>query len=212
MLYTSLRSSLLTALVGGVLILCGCSKPAPAPEETAAPAEPAAPTEPVSAKTALWPMYTSARNWTKDFVILKLTSKELQGYKNDAGKAAMWEATFASPSRQEYRVFTYAIAAQPPDIYKGVVVGRPMPWSGVTRDVMAIPLGDFNVDSDAAYKTAAADATAWLKKNPNKKLADFNLGNAYRFQVPVWYLMWGDKKSGYVAFVNATDGKLIKRK
>jgi hypothetical protein len=156
-------------------------------------------------------MYTSARKWTTDFVILKLESKEVQGFKNEDGKAAMWEATFASPSLHEYRVYSYAIAAQPPDIYKGVVVGRGMPWGGATRDVMPIQLSDFNVDSDAAYKSAAADAGLWLKKNPDKKLAEFTLGNAYRFQAPVWYLKWGDKKSGYITFVNANTGKVLKK-
>ena len=73
-------------------------------------------------------------------------------------------------------------------------------------------LGVFNVDSDAAYQAAAADGAAWLKKNPDKKLSSFQLGNTYRFQAPIWYLMWGDKKSGYVAFVDATSGKVVKAK
>ncbi|MGH9696899.1 MAG: hypothetical protein ACRD5Z_22325, partial [Bryobacteraceae bacterium] len=58
------------------------------------------------AKTAFWPMYTSARTWTTDFVILKVESKDVPGFKNENGKAAMWQATFASPSRQEYRTYT----------------------------------------------------------------------------------------------------------
>jgi len=101
-------------------------------------------------------MYTSARTWTTDFVILKVESKEVPGFKNENGKAAMWQATFASPSRQEYRTYTYAIAAVPPDIYKGVVVGGPEPWNGTyTRSAMPIQISEFSVDSDAAYQAAA---------------------------------------------------------
>ncbi len=68
-------------------------------------------------------MYTSARSWTTDLVTLKLIAKEVPGFKNEAGKAAMWEATFGSPSLHQYRVYSYSIAAVPPDIFKGVVAG-----------------------------------------------------------------------------------------
>jgi hypothetical protein len=208
------HTSLIT-LAAALFLLSACSEPTkPAASADAdAAKEAAAPIEPVTARTALWPMYTSARTWTTDFVILKMEPKELTAFKNDAGKAAMWEATFASPGRHEYRVYSYAIAAQPPDIYKGVTVGRPIPWSGETRDVMAIPLSDFKVDSDSAYKTALVDAGPWLKKNPTKKISEFQLWHAFRFDAPVWFLQWGDKKVGfYAAYVNATEGQLINKK
>jgi hypothetical protein len=156
-------------------------------------------------------MYMNARkNWTTDFVLLQLTSKDMPGFKSEAGKAPIWEGTFGSPGRHEYRVYSYAITAYPPDIYKGVTVGRAFPWNGITRDVMGIQTSDFNTDSDAAYQAAATDASAWLKKHPDKKLTTFQLGNAYKFPAPVWHLMWGDKKSGYVVFVNASTGKPVK--
>ena len=48
--------------------------------------------------------------------------------------------------------------------------------------------------------------------HPDKTLSSFALGNTFRFQPPVWYLMWGDKKSGYVAFIDANSGKVLKQK
>jgi hypothetical protein len=157
-------------------------------------------------------MYTSARKWATDLVLLRLTPKEVPGFKNDAGKAAMWQAAFASPSLHQFRVYSYAIAAVSPDIHKGVVAGLRQPWSGATRDAMPVEVSSFNIDSDAAYNAAAADAAAWLKKNPGKQLSSFQLGNTYRFQASVWYLAWGDKKSGYIAFVDANTGKVVKQK
>ncbi len=158
-------------------------------------------------------MYTSARNWTTDFVILKVDAKEVPGFKMENGKAAMWTATFASPNQKEYRTYSWAAAAVPPDIYKGVVIGGPEPWNGTyTRSAMPIQVSEFSVDSDAAYQAAAADAAAWLKKNPEKKLTTVELTNNARNQVPTWYFMWGDKKLGYAAFVDATTGKVVKSK
>ena len=52
----------------------------------------------------------------------------------------------------------------------------------------------------------------WLKKNPDKQPSSFQLGNTYRFQAPVWYLVWGDQKSGYVAYVDANTGKVLNKK
>lgn len=209
----ALKQRALSATAIGVLLLVGCSQSTTpsAGNESKAANEPAGPPQLVTAKTAFWPMYTSARNWTTDFVILRLTPKDVPGVKNEAGKAAMWQLVLASPSLHQYRVYSYAIAAVPPDIRKGVVAGLRLPWSGATRDAMPIELSSFNVDSDAAYQAGAADAAAWLKKNPDTQ-PSLELGNTYRFQAPVWYLVWGDKKSGYVAFVDANTGKVLKKK
>jgi hypothetical protein len=209
-----LKQCAVSAMAVAVLLLAGCSqttKP-PVSDESKAPGVPKGPPEPVTAKAAFWPMYTSARHWTTDLVILGLTPKDVPGFKNEAGKAAMWQATFASPTLHQYRVYSYAIVNVPPNIFKGVVAGLREPWGGATRDAMPIELNSFNVDSDVAYQVAAADGAPWLKKNPDKAVSSFALGNTYRFQAPVWYLMWGDKKSGYVAFVDANSGKLLKKK
>jgi hypothetical protein len=211
---TLVKNCFVSAATFAVLLFTSCSestKPA-ATDTTTANTEAAKPAEPVSAKTAFWPMYTAARQWSTDFVLLSVKPKEVTGVKNEGGKAAVWEATFASPSQHAYRVYTEAIAAYPPDVYKGVTVGRALPWAGSTRDVMPIQTSDFQVDSDAAYQTAAADAAPWLKKNADKPLTTFELGNAYKFPVPVWYVVWGTKKAGYSVIVNAATGKVLKSK
>ena len=200
---------LATALAAAVLALSACSQSAN--DITTVKASEPSTSESVTAKTAYVAMYKSAYKWSPDVVLLRLNPGQKSGFAFDNGKSGLWEATFASASKHEYRVFTYATTAHPPDIYKGVTVGNGAPWSGPTRDVMPIPSADFAVDSDAAYATAAADAAAWLKKNPDKKVTTFQLGNGYSFPSPVWYVLWGDKKSGYVAFVNATTGKVMKK-
>lgn len=197
------------------LLMAGCAGSASAPAAKNAP-EPstvsAATPEIVSAKTAFWPMYKAARGWAQDVVLIRLTAKPLPGFKNEAGKAALWEAAFGSPSLHQYRIFTDSIASAPPNVFKGVTGGLAMAWGGETRDAMAIDLSQFNVDSDAAYQTGAGLAGDWLKKNPNKELASFDIGQNYRFQGPVWYLQWGDKKAGYSALVDANSGKVLNRK
>lgn len=199
-------------VLAGMLLMAGCqSTPPPATESTAAKA-PAGPPQLIAAKAAFAPMYKSAIAWASDVVPLKISSKDVPGFKNAAGKAAMWEAVFASPSLHQYRTDTYAITTVLPDIHKGAAAGMKLPWAGATRDAMPIEYSGINIDSDAAYQAAAADAADWLKKNPDKQLTSIELGNAYVFHTPVWGVVWGDSKSGYIAFVDANTGKVLKKK
>jgi len=84
-------------------------------------------------------------------------------------------------------------------------------WDAST-DAMPFQLFEFAIDSDAAYQTAFAKAEGWVKEHPNKDAA-FTLGsNAARFHGPVWFVLWGNNKSGYAAFVNATTGAAVNAK
>jgi hypothetical protein len=156
-------------------------------------------------------MYKSAHSWASDLEPLRLESKSVPGVKNAEGKAAMWNATFGSRRRHEARVFHYSVVQHAPDIYKGVTVDRPIPWNGPTRDADTFTTADLNVDSDAAYKTALAQASAWVEKHPDKEFSCM-LGNAERFPAPVWYVLWGDNKSGYAVFVDARSGTVVNQK
>lgn len=201
------------ALVAALVVTLGSqARPLFAGDTKPAPANAGAPSpDAVSAKTAFWEMYKMAHSWASDLMPLKVESKKVAGVRNGGGKAVMWSATFGSPSRHEARVFTYSAITQPPDIRKGVTVGNPLPWPGPTREALPFDTGDFAVDSDAIYNTAFAQAAAWAKAHPDKDVA-LSLGNASRFPAPVWYVLWGDSKSGYAVLVNAKSGAVVNQK
>src|ERR1044071_8792116 len=183
-----------------VLFLTSCSQtPQASPKGEADAAKASAPGAPVTGKTAFWEMYKSAHAWAADLTPLTLQSQAVAGVKNESGKAAMWKATFGSPRKHEARTYTYAVAAQPPDIAKGVSVGLALPFD----------TGDFSVDSDGAYQTAVAQAAAWVKRHPGKE-PTLAMGNASRFDGPVWLVHWGDQKSGYAVYVSAKSGAVVK--
>jgi hypothetical protein len=210
---TLLKHSVISSVALAALLVAGCSKStAPLVSPDSADAKASAPAEPVTAKTAFGALYKSARSWSPDVEILRITPKELTGFKNAEGKAGMWEAAFASPSKGQYRVYTYAVATVLPEVHTGTSANPALAWAGPSRDAMPIDLALFNIDSDAGYQAAAADAAVWMKKNPDKPLSEFELGNNYRFRAPVWYASWGDKKNGYIVFVDATSGKVYKSK
>jgi len=207
------KNLLFSAALAGLIGLTACSQPAAeTPKTDAAMAEkkaPAGPPEPVTAKTAFYEMYTPAHAWAPDLLALSLVSGEVAGVKNGGGKAGMWTAVFASPSLHAARTYTYAVAEQLPTIQKGVKAEGTENWAGPSRAQMTFQNSDFAIDSDAAYTTAAAKAGDWLKEHADKQ-AVFTLGAASRFPSPVWYVIWGDAKSGYAVYLSATTGTIMK--
>ncbi|MGC2657808.1 MAG: hypothetical protein WA324_07505 [Bryobacteraceae bacterium] len=199
------------ALLGSCTLFNSCSPTPKAAEATSTEAAKPAVVAPISGKTAYWEMYTSARNWSKDIIPLEVQSQSIPGISNEGGKAAMWTATFASPSKSEVRVFTYAIAAKKPDIYKGVAIGRGLPWNGPSRDMLPFQMGEVAVDSEAAYTAAEADAAAWLKQHPGEEVS-LTLRNMAKYNVPTWVVLFGDNKKGYRALVNGISGSTITNK
>ena len=204
-----------SALVVAVLALAACSsEPAKTTEAKtdtdAAKKAPAGPPEPVLAKAAFYEMYTPAHAWAADMVPISLKSGEVAGVKNSAGKAGVWIAVFGSPSQHMQRTYTYSVAEELPTITKGVKAESPEAWAGPTTTVMTFETSDFMIDSDAAYKAAAAKAADWLKDPENAaKPVSLTLGAASRFPAPVWYILFGNTKSGFVSLVSATTGNII---
>lgn len=201
-------------LVAAAFALAACSsEPAKTTEvktDTTAAAKPAGPPEPVTGKTAFYEMYDPAHAWAADIQPLSLKSGELTGVKSAGGKFGLWTAVFGSPSMHMARTYTWAAADQLPNITKGVRAEDPEAWSGPTANVMTFMTSDFTVDSDAAYKTVAEKAAKWLQEGTNaSKPVTMELGAAERFPAPVWYVLFGDTKSGFFSYVNATTGNVI---
>ena len=191
------------------LILTACSSSTNSKsvemKSSTAPTAPAGPPEPVAAQSAYFEMYKPARQWSSDVMPLSLAAGEVPGIKNAGGKAGMWTAVFVSPSKREARTLFYSVTDSGSAIRKGVSIGGAQVWSGATPKSKPFSTNEFSVNSDVAYATASQKADAWIKKNPGKVLSIY-LGSEARFAGPVWYFMWGDKKSGYLAFVSATTG------
>jgi hypothetical protein len=207
------------AAVSAFLTLISCSDvstapPAPASGSAGANAakEAPKPPEPGTAKTAYWKMYKPIREWSKDALPLNMASKEIPEMKGTGdGKEAAWAAVFVSPSLRQARVVTYSEVDSGKDIRKGVNIAATMPWGGATRTDQPFPNGEFGIDSDAAYKTAAAKAAPWLKTHPNMKL-NMHIAKSADYATAVWVVNWGDKTNGFLALVNAANGDLISPK
>jgi hypothetical protein len=65
------------------------------------------------------------------------------------------------------------------------------------------------LDSNEAFAKAIDKAEAWTKANPGKEVS-FYLGKESRYPAPVWAVLWGGEKNGFLVVVNALDGSIQK--
>ena len=208
----ALRFAVLTAVAAALAAGCSNGNGIGSTTPSVVKAADTAPV-PVTAKSALGPLYKAGLAWSSDVQLMRLSPKEVPGFKNADGKAAMWEAAFGSAAHHQVRMYTYSVATVLPEIHKGVTASLALPWAGPTREAMPVDMGLFTVDSDTAYAASAKDAADWLKKNPDKQLATLDLGSTYRYRAPAWYVSWGDpKKNGYVVLIDATSGNIYSHK
>lgn len=199
------QTLLATAALAAVFVFSSCSETPATTEAKVAEAKVDVKPEAVAGQSAYYQMYKPARQWAADSMALTLAGNDVEGIKSENGKYPMWTAVFVSPSLKQARTFFFAVADHGRDIHKGVTIGGPEAWFGATAKSRPFQNHQFNINSDAAYKTAAEKAGDWLKKNPDKKLA-MVLASTSHFPGPVWYMLWGDHKSGYDMFVDATTG------
>jgi hypothetical protein len=203
-----MRILLNCAVSAGLLLLVGCSSDPAPKEETKVKKGPVIPTGPISALTAYYEIYKIARNWAPDIETASLIGSDAGGVKGVEGRYPMWTAVFVSSSKQMAQSYTYSTVEDGRTL-RGFNNAGSMRWAGPSRDAVPFPNSDVSVDSDAAWKTAAEKAQDWLKKNPTKEIATFALGHASRFPAPMWYIMWGNKASGYAVYINASTGKIL---
>jgi hypothetical protein len=165
---------------------------------------------PVTGKTAFWEMYKLGRAWAPDMQVLYLKSGELEGaeLKGNEGTATEWTLMVASPSKQEAHEFTYRAITQGSK-RRGVISGSIQPWGGPTAKGQPFSTGEMKLDSNEAFAKAVDKASAWNKANPDKEVS-FYLGKEAKYPAPVWGVLWGGEKAGFLVVVNALDGSIQK--
>jgi hypothetical protein len=189
-----------------VLLLTSCSE-----TPTVAKKEPEKPPEPVTGQSALFKMFQVARgSWASDVQVLKLNSIPLSDVPDiPRGKAAAWQATFASASRSQLRSYTYSIIEAQGNLHKGVFGLLEEGWSGPHGGASPFLMAAVKVDTDAAYQTALGQGGAdYDKKNPGKPVT-FLLEKITRFPDPVWRVIWGESvgTSNFSVYVDASTGE-----
>jgi hypothetical protein len=187
-----------------VLLLTNCSEAPP----TVAKKEPEKP-EPITGQSALFKMYTVARSWAPDALVLKVNTIALSEVPDvPRGKAAAWQATFTSSSRSQSRSYTNSIIEAQANLHKGVFGLLEEGWNGPRGETSPFLMAAVKIDTDAAYQTALGQAGDYDKKNPGKPVT-FLLEKITKYPDPVWRVIWGESvgTSNFSVYVDASTGE-----
>jgi hypothetical protein len=187
----------------GLALLTGC---ADAPKKTVVK-EPPPPPEALSGQKAFHQMYVASRAWAKDGMGVKMSSIPLAEVKGEPGKSGAWQVTFASPSKQKTKTYTYSAIDAPGNLRQGVFAG---PEEGLNPRMRPFPLAALKIDSTAAYKTAVEKSADYLKKNPNSPVF-FLLEMKQNSNSLAWRVVFGESigTSSHSIFVDATSGQYL---
>jgi len=188
-----------------VLLLTSCSEAPP----TVAKKEPEKPPEPITGQSALFKMYTVARSWAPDALVLKVNTIALSEVPDvPRGKAAAWQATFTSSSRSQSRSYTNSIIEAQANLHKGVFGLLEEGWNGPHGETSPFLMAAVKIDTDAAYQTALGQAGDYDKKNPGKPVT-FLLEKITKYPDPVWRVIWGESvgTSNFSVYVDASTGE-----
>jgi hypothetical protein len=183
------------------LLLPGCSSgPAEKPEPEKA-------AEPMTGLHALYQMYTSARAWAQDLMILSYSSINIPEVERQPGKAAAWQVVFVSAAAHASRTYTISVYEASATLHKGIFPEAPQGWSGEGKPYSIEAL---KIDTDQAWKTALEHGAEYNAKNPRLPIS-WTLG-MYAGADPIWRVIWGESagESGFSVLVDATTGAFVR--
>src|SRR5208282_1317884 len=114
-----------------LLLLAACSSSTKTGSTEFQPAAKATPkqAEYATGRTALQKMYVSARGWASDAKLFRLQSQFSPDLTTGDGKAGLWRASFASPSKRMMKLFVWSGLVGPDAPEQGVSFSAEDTWN-----------------------------------------------------------------------------------
>jgi len=193
-------------------ILVACSSPSTPTSPTASSLQPAK-KEPAfyTGKSCLTQMSDKALRWSPDAVPFHMESGPNAESNGRDGKATVWKAMFASPSRRSYRAFTCSGSRLPEEPALGVTSGAESPYAGNVPQLM-FPSFLLTADSDKAFAAAQEKGgTKILEKDPQLPIV-YSLDYDAKKKQLLWTVIYGTSQhdSKGMGVVDATNGKFLR--
>lgn len=180
-----IAASMLVVLALAAGCNSGGSKPA-AEEPKKAPE-----TELATGREAFQKLYMSARGWAGDARPYRLQSLNPSDSDGHDGKAAVWSAGFASPSRRTIRVFTWSGSKDPNAPSRGVSANVEDTYSPNNAATAIFDIAFLKSDSDKAYSEAQAHGGEKLLKKDPKQPVVYVLTWTPSENALLWHVMYG---------------------
>jgi hypothetical protein len=189
-----------------LLTLTACSS-APAPK----PAEVQKPSEYMSGREAFQELYVSAHAVAGDVKPYRMVSSYTKGSPATEGKAGLWRADFASPSKKLSKSFTWSGLAGP-DTTERISHGADDTYNPGNTTTRVFDTQFLKIDSDEAFKVAQQHGGEKLTRaDPNQPIF-YTLDFDARQNQLIWHVIYGS--TPYDAKLNvsvdATGGRFLR--
>jgi hypothetical protein len=194
-----------------LLLLAACSSHGPAESQPTAKSAPKQ-SEYETGRVAFQKMYLSAREWAGDAAPFRLQSQFTPDAPVNDGKAGVWRASFASPTKAMMKMFVWSGLAGPDAPEAGVSFSAEDSWSPANTSTRVFNLGFLRTDSDKAYEVAQKNGGQKLTTKDPKQPAFFVLDWDASKNLLVWHVIYGSSQDDAKLriAVNATTGDFLR--
>src|SRR5215813_1694690 len=200
-------------VLSALMISCSSEKKT----ETSSPSPPAAKPAAKEAqydtgRIAFQRMYVSARLWAADARPFRLQSQFTLDAPTAEGKAGLWRASFASPSRRMMKLFVWSGLVGPDAPEQGISFSAEDSWSASNSATQPFDLAFLKVDSDKAYEVAQKNGGEKLTKKDPKQPVIFVLAWDSSKNQLVWHVLYGENPNDTKLriAVDATTGNFLR--
>ena len=193
--------------VAAVLLLAACSSNQPAQSSSAAKATPKQ-AEYETGREAFQKMYLSAHSWASDAEPFRLQSQYTPGAPVSEGKAGIWRASFASPSKRMMKMFMWSGLVGPDAPEPGISFSAEDSWSPANTSTHVFDTGFVKIDSDKAYQVAEEHGGSKLTKANPQQPVFFVLDWDAAKNLLLWHVIYGESQDNAKlrVAVNASTG------
>jgi len=196
-------------------LFTGCSSENKTSQPSASPAA-AKPTvkEPQyeTGRAAFQKMFLAARLWAPDLRPFLLQSQFSPDAPTAEGKASLWRASFASPSKRMMKLFSWSGLVGPDAPEQGVSFSAEDGWSASNTSTQPFDIAFLKIDSDQAYEVAQKNGgDKLIKRDPKQPVTFLLLWDATKNQL-VWHVLYGDSPSQAKLriAIDATSGEFLR--
>ncbi len=203
------------ALLLLLALLAGCSSTEPKNDKVNKPAttSQAKPPEFQTGRTAFYEMYRTARTWAPDAKPYRVQSSATKDAPGTDGKAEVWMAWFASPSKREVKPYTWCGGTGENLPERGVSFGPVDTFNPSNTSTQPFDVNFLKQDSDAAYKTAQEKGGEALEKKSPGTPVVYILDWDGKANELIWHVIYGEAAQDYKLkiAVNASTGGFLRK-
>jgi len=209
----SIFKSALLCLALVALVSCSSEKKAETQSPAPAAAKPAVKEAQYdTGRTAFQRMFVAARAWAPDVRPFRVQSQFTADAPTAEGKAGLWRASFASPSRRMMKMYVWSGLVGPDAPEQGISFSAEDTWSATNSSTVPFDMAFLKVDSDKAYEVAEKNGGDKLTKKDPKQPVTFQLSWDVTKNQLVWHVLYGDNPSEAKLriAVDATSGAFLR--